>query len=91
MLAGLIEPSAGSAVGAGHTPGEPAMQRRLGFLPEESPLYEELTAVDYLEFFADLYDVPRDVARERIHGSLDRLDLEHRDRRIGNMSKGMRR
>jgi len=67
------------------------MQRRLGFLPEESPLYEEMTAIDYLEFFADLYDVPRDVARERIHDSLDRLDLEHRDRKIGNMSKGMQR
>ncbi|QLG50839.1 ABC transporter ATP-binding protein [Natrinema halophilum] len=91
MLAGLIEPSAGTAVVAGHTPGEPAMQRRLGFLPEESPLYEEMTAVDYLEFFADLYDVPGDVARERIHDLLDRLDLEHRDRQIGNMSKGMQR
>ncbi|PGF14689.1 ABC transporter ATP-binding protein [Natrinema sp. CBA1119] len=91
MLAGLIEPTAGTAVVAGHTPGEPAMQRRLGFLPEESPLYEEMTAIDYLEFFADLYDVPRDVARERIHDSLDRLDLEHRDRKIGNMSKGMQR
>ncbi|WP_254763570.1 ABC transporter ATP-binding protein [Natrinema marinum] len=91
ILAGLIEPTAGTAVVAGHTPGEPAMQRRLGFLPEESPLYEEMTAIGYLEFFADLYDVPRDVARERIHDSLDRLDLEHRDRRIGNMSKGMQR
>ncbi|PCR90110.1 ABC transporter ATP-binding protein [Natrinema ejinorense] len=91
MLAGLIEPTAGTAVVAGQTPGEPAMQRRLGFLPEESPLYEEMTAIDYLEFFADLYDVPADVSRERIHDSLDRLDLEHRERRIGNMSKGMQR
>ncbi|WP_455448455.1 ABC transporter ATP-binding protein [Natrinema thermotolerans] len=91
MLAGLIEPTDGTAVVAGHTPGEREMQRRLGFLPEESPLYEEMTAVGYLEFFADLYDVPADVATERIHDSLDRLDLEHRDRRIGNMSKGMQR
>ncbi|WP_049923481.1 ABC transporter ATP-binding protein [Halopiger djelfimassiliensis] len=91
MLAGLVEPTDGTAVVAGHTPGEPAMQRRLGFLPEESPLYEDMTATDYLEFFADLYDVPDDVARERITRSLDRLDLEHRDRRIGNMSKGMKR
>ena len=91
MLAGLIEPTAGTAVVAGHTPGEPAMARQLGFLPEESPLYEEMTAIEYLEFFADLYDVSADVAGERIHDSLDRLDLEHRDRRIGNMSKGMQR
>ncbi|APW99503.1 ABC transporter ATP-binding protein [Halobiforma lacisalsi AJ5] len=91
MLAGLVEPTAGTAVVAGHTPGERAMQRRLGFLPEESPLYEEMTATDYLEFFADLYDVPGHVAADRIESSLDRLDLEHRDRRIGNMSKGMKR
>ncbi|QRV15498.1 ABC transporter ATP-binding protein [Haloterrigena salifodinae] len=91
MLAGLIEPTAGAAAVAGHTPGEPAMQRRLGFLPEESPLYEEMTANGYLEFFADLYDVPAEAARERIDRTLERLDLEHRDRRLGNMSKGMKR
>ncbi|SDK24993.1 ABC transporter ATP-binding protein [Natronorubrum texcoconense] len=91
MLAGLIEPTAGTAVVAGHTPGDPEMARRLGFLPEESPLYEEMTATDYLEFFADLYDVPRTVARDRIDRTLERLDLEHRDRRLGNMSKGMKR
>ncbi|AEH37567.1 ABC transporter ATP-binding protein [Halopiger xanaduensis] len=91
MLAGLVEPTAGTAVVAGRQPGEPAMQRRLGFLPEESPLYEDMTATDYLEFFADLYDVPGEVATERIADTLDRLDLEHRDRRIGNMSKGMKR
>ncbi|EMA29427.1 ABC transporter ATP-binding protein [Halobiforma nitratireducens] len=91
MLAGLVEPTAGTAVVAGYTPGERAMQRTLGFLPEESPLYEEMTAVDYLEFFADLYDVPDAVAAERIESSLDRLELEHRERRIGNMSKGMKR
>ncbi|MFC4543617.1 ATP-binding cassette domain-containing protein [Halosolutus amylolyticus] len=91
MLAGLVEPTDGHAVVAGHTPGEPAMQRRLGFLPEESPLYEEMTAVEYLSFFADLYGVPDSVADERIAASLDRLELEHRDRRIGNVSKGMKR
>ncbi|MCU4740306.1 ABC transporter ATP-binding protein [Halobacteria archaeon AArc-m2/3/4] len=90
-LAGLIEPTAGTAVVADRPAGHPEMQRTLGFLPEESPLYEEMTAHSYLEFFADLYDVPGDVASERIAEALDRLDLEHRDRRIGNMSKGMKR
>ena len=91
ILAGLIEPTDGTAVVARHPAGDPAMQRTLGFLPEESPLYEEMTATAYLEFFADLYDVPRDVASARITEALDRLDLEHRDREIGNMSKGMKR
>jgi ABC-2 type transport system ATP-binding protein len=67
------------------------MRRQLGFLPEESPLYEEMTAISYLEFFADLYDVAPGVADERIHETLDDLDLEHRSRQIGDMSKGMKR
>ncbi|WP_086887190.1 ABC transporter ATP-binding protein [Natrarchaeobaculum aegyptiacum] len=91
MLAGLIEPTAGTAVVAGHEPGEPAMQRRLGFLPEESPLYEDMTAREYLSFFADLYGVPGDVADGRIERTLDRLELTHRDRPLGNVSKGMKR
>jgi len=91
MLAGLIEPTAGSAEVAGFDAAEPAMRHRLGFLPEESPLYEDMTPASYLTFFADLYDVPRSVAKDRIAETLDRLDLEYRDRRIGDMSKGMKR
>ena len=91
MLAGLVEPTSGDVEIAGASAGSLDMRRNLGFLPEESPLYEEMTATGYLEFFADLYDVPTDVARERIDEALDRLDLEHRDRRIGDMSKGMKR
>ncbi|MDZ7730770.1 MAG: ABC transporter ATP-binding protein [Natrialbaceae archaeon] len=91
MIAGLIDPTEGSVLIDGEEAGTAQMQRRLGFVPEESPLYEEMTAVRYLSFFADLYDVPRDVASERIESTLDRLDLEHRERRIGNMSKGMKR
>ncbi len=91
MLAGLIEPTSGTARVAGYSAANPEMRRTLGFLPEESPLYEEMTPRSYLRFFADLYDVPRDVATERAESALDRLDLQHRDRRLGDMSKGMKR
>ncbi|ELZ98984.1 ABC transporter ATP-binding protein [Haloferax mucosum ATCC BAA-1512] len=91
MLAGLVEPTAGTASVLGFDPEDPEMRRKLGFLPEESPLYEDMTPRSYLRFFADLYDVPRDVADERTSRVLDRLDLEYRDRRIGDMSKGMKR
>ena len=91
LLAGLIEPTDGEARVAGYDSADPEMRRRLGFLPEESPLYEEMTPLSYLRFFADLYDVPGDVADERIDSSLDRLELDHRKRRLGDMSKGMKR
>ncbi|RJX45207.1 ABC transporter ATP-binding protein [Halonotius aquaticus] len=91
MLAGLIEPTSGTATVAGYDAGDPEMRHQLGFLPEESPLYEDMTARSYLRFFADLYDVPREVASERIESTLDRLDLDYRDRRLGDVSKGMKR
>jgi len=91
MLSGLLEPTDGTISVNGRAADDTEMRRDLGFLPEESPLYEEMTGVSYLKFFADLYDVPDDVARERIHTALDRLDLDHRQRKIGDMSKGMKR
>ena len=91
MLAGLVEPTEGTAEVAGRAADDPETRRDLGFLPEESPLYEDMTPRSYLSFFADLYDVPRAEARERTESTLDRLELEHRERRLGDMSKGMKR
>lgn len=91
MLAGLLEPTGGSATVAGYDVSQTEMRKRLGFLPEESPLYEEMTPSSYLHFFADLYEVPRPVADRRIGETLGELELEHRDRQLGDMSKGMKR
>ncbi|TKX75240.1 ABC transporter ATP-binding protein [Halorubrum sp. GN11_10-6_MGM] len=91
VIAGLVEPTDGEVTVAGFDAGDSEMRRHLGFLPEESPLYEEMTALSYLRFFADLYDVPREVADERIGAALDRLELDHRERRLGDVSKGMKR
>ncbi|WP_227356693.1 ABC transporter ATP-binding protein [Haladaptatus salinisoli] len=91
MLSGLIEPTSGTSRVAGYDARDPEMRTKLGFLPEESPLYEDMTPLSYLSFFADLYDVPPETADERIDRTLDRLELDHRDRRLGDMSKGMRR
>lgn len=90
-LAGLIEPTDGAVEVAGGPADARETRRKVGFLPEESPLYEEMTPRSYLLFFADLYDVPRGVAETRIGETLDRLDLDHRDRPLGDMSKGMKR
>ncbi|AAG19180.1 MULTISPECIES: ABC transporter ATP-binding protein [Halobacterium] len=91
MLCGLVEPSAGDITVNGFDAGDTAMRRTLGFLPEESPLYDEMTPRSYLRFFADLYDVDRATANERIEAALDRLDLDARDRPVGDFSKGMTR
>ncbi|MGM0605588.1 MAG: ATP-binding cassette domain-containing protein [Halobacteriota archaeon] len=91
MLSGLIEPTEGTATVVGYDAADPEMRQSLGFLPEESPLYEDMTARSYLRFFADLYEVPREEAIDRAESTLDRLELQYRDRRLGDMSKGMKR
>jgi len=90
-LAGLLEPTSGTITIDGKRADSRETRRLLGFLPEESPLYEEMSPRSYLRFFAALYDVPRDVADDRIGRTLDRLELAHRDRALGDMSKGMKR
>lgn len=67
------------------------IKRRIGYVPEESAIYEGMTAMEYLMFFAELYDVPKEEAKEKIDGLLDSLALEEKDRMLGNMSKGMKR
>lgn len=90
-VAGLLEPTNGSVLISEIPAHEPRARKRLGFLPEESPLYDEMSARSYLQFFADLYDVPSEVATERIESTLDKLELDVRNRPLGDTSKGMKR
>jgi ABC-2 type transport system ATP-binding protein len=90
-LAGLVEPTSGTVRVAGYAADDPAMRHRLGFLPEESPLYEDMTPLSYLRFFADLYGIERETADERVGRTLDALGLDHRERPLGDVSKGMKR
>ncbi|AKH97694.1 ABC transporter ATP-binding protein [Halanaeroarchaeum sulfurireducens] len=91
MIVGLVEPTAGHITVNGLDPSDTGMRETLGYLPEESPLYDEMTPRSYLRFFADLYGVPRPTADERIARALDRLELDVRDRPVGDFSKGMKR
>ena len=92
ILAGLLAPSEGTAAVDGMRVDDPRHKARIGYLPEESPLYEDMTPRAYLRFFAKLYEVPKALADERIERALTDLQLDVRDeKKIGDMSKGMRR
>jgi ABC-2 type transport system ATP-binding protein len=93
MLSGLIIPSLGSIKiqGMDLRKNSQKIKQKLGFLPEESPLYEGMTAIDYLMFFAEIYGVEKEIAPALIRELLDALKLDARDKKIGEMSKGMQR
>jgi len=93
MIVGLLAPSSGSieVMGLDMTRNSLTVKRHIGYLPEESPLYENMTVKEYLMFFAELYRLPGPQARERIEELLDSLNLEARDQFTGELSKGMKR
>lgn len=93
MLSGLIAPTKGSIKIQGMDIKKDAqkIKQKLGFLPEESPLYEGMTANDYLMFFAQVYGIDKKTALHRIEGILASLRLDAGDKKIGDMSKGMQR
>jgi ABC-2 type transport system ATP-binding protein len=93
MIAGLVEPTSGVIRvldGDLHRDGV-RIKRQIGYLPEESPLYENMTARQYLLFFSELYRMPHRKAMERIDFLLDSLSLTAKDQLTGEFSKGMKR
>lgn len=93
MIVGLLAPTSGTIEVMGYdiTKESTRVKQHIGYLPEESPLYENMTVQQYLEFFAELYKLPKTLARKRINSLLDSLKLEERDKYTGDLSKGMRR
>jgi len=66
-------------------------RRRLGFLPDHFTLYEKMTPIDYLGFWARLHDVPAAVRRRRIDSLIEELGLvDKRVAAIGSLSRGMK-
>jgi len=91
ILTGYMPPSGGEAIVAGYDVVEESMEvrKRVGYLPETVPLYNDMTALDYLKFMADLRQLPD--AEDRAWETLDMVNLDERANSfIGNFSKGMR-
>ncbi|HEY9246124.1 MAG TPA: ABC transporter ATP-binding protein, partial [Candidatus Methanoperedens sp.] len=93
MLSTLVLPTQGSIriQGMDIRKNAQKIKQKLGFLPEDSPLYEGMTANDYLMFFSEIYGIEKGVASDRINEILEALRLDAENKRIGEMSKGMQR
>jgi ABC-2 type transport system ATP-binding protein len=94
MLCTLIKPTGGSARVAGfEVTGNPlGVRRRIGLVFQDPTLDEYLTALENLEFHAQLYRMPRDRAAERIPAVLEMVGLwERRRGLVRTFSGGMKR
>jgi ABC-2 type transport system ATP-binding protein len=67
------------------------VRRQIGYLPEQTPLYNEMNVLDYLSFIADAHGMPSGKKRQRITEMVEICGLSrmvHKD--IGELSKGFR-
>jgi ABC-2 type transport system ATP-binding protein len=91
ILAGYMPPTYGTANVAGFDVVEESIEarRRVGYLPETVPLYNDMTVFEYLKFMADLRHLPN--PEEMVDHALELVQMEQRaDGYIANLSKGMR-
>src|SRR5260370_33555705 len=66
--------------------------RRIGLVPDESLLFDNLTGLEFTEFVGRMYGLPRPVARERARELLALFQLDGEPRKlIGDYSKGRRK
>ncbi len=84
----IFKPDEGTISVLGHPPG--VVRRRLGYLPEERGLYQDIKVLDVLIYLAELKGMPRSVAREQSLLWLERVELsEWTGHKVRDLSRGM--
>ena len=69
----------------------PRLKQRIGYLPDDFPLYDDLTVWDYLDYFARLYLLKQPHRDRRINEVLELVQLENkRESIISTLSRGMK-
>ena len=69
----------------------PNLKRQLGYLPDDFPLYDDLTVWDYLDYFARLYQLRDPHRSRRLKDVLELVQLTHkRHSLIATLSRGMK-
>jgi len=95
MLAAAEEPTTGEIYINGdrllRDRSHPILKQRIGFLPDDFPLYDDLTVWDYLDYFARLYNLQQSRRRSRINSVLELVQLTNkRNSSISTLSRGMK-
>jgi len=93
ILTCFLAPTGGTAKVAGLDVYEHSLEvrKRIGYLPEDTPLYRDMTVLEYLEFCAEVRGMPRDKRQSRIREVGGRCGLgDVPGKLIGELSKGYR-
>lgn len=93
MITGTLQPDRGTILfdGVPIDADLPAAKRRVGYLPEANPLYDELLVAEYLDYVAELRGLSAAEARSGISDAVDETDIGAVFYRpIGDCSKGYR-
>ena len=95
MLAAAEEPTKGEIYLNGdrllRDDSNSVLKKRLGYLPDDFPLYDDLTVWDYLDYFARLYNLKQPFRRRRLVEVLELVQLENKRKSIiSNLSRGMK-
>ena len=96
MLTGLLAPSGGTMRILGEEVGDPkralAVKQRIGVVPENLALFDNLTAREYLTFIGRMYLLPRDTVRTRAEELLAIMDLANEEKKLTlEYSHGMKK
>lgn len=94
ILAGLLSPSKGQVFinGSNWIENPDAFRANIGFLPEEPPLYKDMTVREFLRYLAKLRQFPRSKIESRIDAVLTLCQLVERgDQIIAELSLGYRK
>ena len=93
MLTCYLAPTAGRAVVAGHDVFDDSLEvrRHVGYLPEDTPIYRDMTVVEFLQFAAEMRGMDRDKINARIKEIGTRCGLaDVAGKLVGELSKGYR-
>ncbi|MDZ4784925.1 MAG: ATP-binding cassette domain-containing protein [bacterium] len=93
MLVTFLPPTSGTAKIAGYdilTQAE-EVRKRIGYLPENPPLYGEMRVTEYLKFMGEIKGVSKDILQSRIDEVIELCRLSDVSRKLcGHLSKGFR-
>ncbi len=96
MLTGLLAPTSGSIRILGEDTADAdrarEVKRRIGVVPENLALFDNLTAREYLTFIGRMYLLPLATVRERCQELLEMMDLDHQEKKLTvEFSHGMKK